>query len=327
MLRPIELGGVTVSRATLHNREEVARLDVREGDTVRVQRAGDVIPQVIERVGDDRDRGEPFAMPAVCPSCGTPLIERGPYTVCPHSFECPAQRAGRIQHFASRDALDIEGLGEETARLLVDQGLVKHPPDLFDLTKEQLIPLEGFAHKSARNLIDAITVAARVELPRLLYGLGIPEVGVKVARDLAQRFGTLKALREADEERLQEVPGVGPRMAEQIAAFFREPRNREILDALLARVEPVGPPAGEGGELAGLTFVFTGALERFSRREAQRLVESHGAKTASAVSGNTDYVVAGEDAGAKLDEAHERGVKVLDEAGFVDLLRRSGVQV
>jgi DNA ligase (NAD+) len=326
MLRPIELGGVTVSRATLHNREEVARLDVREGDTVRVQRAGDVIPQVIERVEGEGKRGEPFRMPRRCPSCGTELVERGPFTVCPNSFDCPSQRAGRIQHFASRDALDIEGLGEETARLLVEEGLVASLPDLFDLGKEQLVALEGFADKSAQNLLDALHRASDVELARFLYGLGIPEVGVKVARDLAQHFGSLEAVRAADEEALQQVCGVGPRMAEQIAGFFREPRNREVIDALLdGRLAIAEPEVEAGGNLEGLTFVFTGSLERFTRREAQQLVERHGAHAASSVSGNTDYLVAGEDAGSKLDEARKRGVTVLDEEGFAALLRERGI--
>ena len=212
IMLPVEIGGVTVARATLHNREEVARKDVREGDRVRVQRAGDVIPQVIERIEEpDRERAPEWRMPAACPSCGTALIERGPFTVCPNSFECPAQLAGRIVHFASRDALDIEGLGDETAKLFVAEGLVRQLPDLFDLRAEQLLQLEGFAQKSATKLVDALKkAAAAAELPRFLYGLGIPEVGVAVARDLARHFGTFAGLRAADEAALQEVPGVGP---------------------------------------------------------------------------------------------------------------------
>ncbi|MCL7983614.1 MAG: NAD-dependent DNA ligase LigA, partial [marine benthic group bacterium] len=201
IMRPVEIGGVTVSRATLHNREEVARKDVREGDLVRVQRAGDVIPQVVERVPeDDHRRGEEFRMPEACPSCGTELEERGPFTVCPNSFACPAQLVGRIQHFGSRNALDIEGLGEETAKLLVETELVKRVPDLFELTAAQLMELEGFAELSANNLVDAIDAARSTELARFLHGLGIPEVGVAVARDLARAFGSMEALRAADEE-------------------------------------------------------------------------------------------------------------------------------
>ena len=331
MLRPVELGGVTVSRATLHNREEVARKDVREGDTVRVQRAGDVIPQVIEVIeeppGEDRrERGPKWRMPRDCPSCGTRLIERGPFTVCPNSFECPAQLVGRIVHFASREALDVEGLGEKTAKLLVDEGLVKRLPDLFDLRPDQLTPLEGFAEKSAGDLVASLEKASKVELARFLYGLGIPEVGLATARDLAAHFGTFEAIRTASEEALQEVKGVGPRMAEQIAAFFAEPHNAEVIDALLdGRVKLIeGKPRPAGGPLEGKTFVFTGGLERFTRPEAKEKVEALGARVTGSVSKNTDYVVAGEDPGSKLDKARELGVTVLDEEGFAELLREVG---
>jgi DNA ligase (NAD+) len=335
MMRPVEIGGVTVSRATLHNREEVARKDIREGDRVRVQRAGDVIPQVVERIDEpDRERGPVWKPPADCPSCGTPLIERGPFTVCPNGFDCPAQLAGRLIHFASRDALDVEGLGEESAKLFLNEGLVRHLPDLFDLTAEQLVPLEGFAEKSAGNLIAAIREAAKVDLHRFLYGLGIPEVGTATARDLARHFGTFQAIRTASDEALQEVKGVGPRMAEQIAAFFAEPRNKKILDALLAGrvtlIEP-GPPektdesaAAAPGPLAGKTFVFTGGLAGMSRRAAKERVEALGARVTGSVSKSTDYVVAGEDPGSKLDEAKKHGVTVLDEAGLMELLDESG---
>nr|MDP2496952.1 NAD-dependent DNA ligase LigA [Candidatus Palauibacterales bacterium] len=192
-LRPVDVGGVTVSRANLHNREQVAEMDVREGDRVRVHRAGDVIPQVVERMSgdeeDEEDRAEPFRMPDACPSCGAELVERGPYTFCPNAFECPAQLAGRLEHFGSRDALDIEGLGEETARLFVSEGVVETLPGLFDLTVDQVEALEGFAETSARNLVEAIEASSTVELRRFLYGLGIPEVGSTVARDLARHFG------------------------------------------------------------------------------------------------------------------------------------------
>jgi DNA ligase (NAD+) len=329
MLRPVELGGVTVARASLHNREEVARKDVREGDRVRVQRAGDVIPQVVERIDESgRERGEPFRMPRDCPSCGTPLVERGPYTICPNSFECPAQLAGRIQHFASRSALDIEGLGEETAKQLVAEGLVRQLPDIFELTIEQLVGLEGFAEKSARNLVDGIERAATVELHRFLYGLGIPEVGVAVARDLTRHFGSMERLRDASQEALEEVRGVGSKMAEQIAGFLADMRNREILDRLLDTVTIVVPEAPrQGAALAGLSFVFTGSLTRFSRREAKQLVESLGARAASSVSGETDFVVCGEHPGSKYDRARALGVAVLTEAEFVALLGERGVEV
>lgn len=341
LLLPVEIGGVTVSRATLHNREEVARKDVREGDWVRVQRAGDVIPQVVERLEEDRhgqpyERGEPWAIPAECPSCGTAVIERGPFTVCPNSFECPAQLAGRLVHFGSRDALDVEGLGGETAKLLVSEGLVKTLPDLFDLTAEQIEPLPGFAATSARNLVAGIEKASPVELERFLYGLGIPEVGTAVARSLARWFGTLAGLRGADEETLQEVDGVGPRMAEQIVGFFAEPHNAAVLDALLdGRVElresdPAPRPQETEDDsalpLSGKTFVFTGTLSRLTRRDAESLVQGLGAKATSSVSKKTGWVVAGEEAGSKLDKAEKLGVTVLDEDGFLALLAEHGVE-
>jgi DNA ligase (NAD+) len=328
MMRPVEIGGVTVSRATLHNREEVMRKDIREGDRVRVQRAGDVIPQVVERIAEPgRKRAPRFEMPDECPSCGTPLIERGPFTVCPNGFECPAQLAGRLLHLGSRNALDIEGLGDETARLLVDKGLVRQLPDLFDLKAEQLEELDGFAAKSAANLVDGIRRASHAELARFLAGLGIPEVGVAVARQLARHFRSIDALREADEEVLQEVDGVGPRMAEQIVGFFVEPHNVLVLDRLLdGRVELLEPAEEEiSTDLEGLRFVLTGGLERLSRGEAKELLESLGARVTSAVSSKTDYVVAGTDPGTKLEKAERLGLQILDETAFLDLLRASGV--
>jgi len=394
LMLPVEIGGVTVARATLHNREEVARKGVREGDRVRVQRAGDVIPQVVERIDEpDRERGPEWRMPDVCPSCGTPLVERGPFTVCPNAFQCPAQLAGRIVHFASRGALDVEGLGDETAKLLVAQGLVRQLPDLFDLREEQLLGLPGFAEKSSQKLVAALARAAHVELARFLYGLGVPEVGWSVARDLARHFGGFAALRGAGEAELQQVRGVGPRMSEQIVAFFREARNAALLDALLERVRLVeAPPRPEvravsgvlileaGGEgsaggtvgehgagagvpgdgsagaagpaeaglglaaaggsgsgsassssssqpFAGKKFVFTGGLSRLPRRKAQELVEALGAKATSSVSKGTDYVVVGEDAGSKAEEAAKLGVRTLDEEAFIALLEEAGVEV
>ena len=335
IMLPVEIGGVTVSRATLHNREEVLRKDVREGDRVRVQRAGDVIPQVIERIEEpDRERGPEWRMPETCPSCGTGLVERGPFTVCPNSFECPAQLAGRIVHFASRNALDVEGLGDETAKLFVAEGLVRQLPDLFDLQAEQLVRLEGFAEKSAANLVAALRKASHTELPRFLYGLGIPEVGVAVARDLARHFGTFQRLREVDDAALQEVPGIGPRMAEAITSFFREPANAAVLDELRAKVElaeaaprPSDAGAGTVQPFAGKKLVFTGGMSRFSRSEAQKIVESLGGRVTGSVSKSTDWVIVGEDAGSKADDARRLGVPTLDENGFIELLWEQGVDL
>jgi DNA ligase (NAD+) len=330
MLRPVNLGGVTVSRASLHNREEVARKDVREGDRVRVQRAGDVIPQVIERVDEPgRKRTRAYQMPNHCPSCGTLLLERGPYTICPNGLECPAQLVGRIVHFASRDALDIEGLGDETARLFVERGLVRQLPDLFHLAPGQIVELEGFAEKSAANLVDAIRRSALVELHRFVYGLGIPEVGAAVARELARHFRSFDEIRQATGDELEAVPGVGPKMAERIEAFFRDEHNQRILDGLLddevTLVQPKGTAAS--GVLEGIKMVFTGGLGRITRREAQELVESLGGRATSSVSKEIDYVVVGTDPGSKFEKAQKLGVKTLTEDEFLELLRSKGVEV
>jgi len=327
LLRPVSIGGVTVSRANLHNIEDLQRKDIREGDTVRVERAGDVIPQVVERVESGAERGAPFAMPTSCPSCGTALTMRGPYTVCPNSFDCPAQRVGRLTHFASRGGLDIEGLGERTARQLVEEGMVVHLADLFDLEAEDFEALEGYAEISARKLAQAVNDAREPDLARFLYTLGVPEVGGAVARDLARHFGTIERIRDADVEALVEVGGIGEVMARQIRDFFTEPRNARVLDALLdGRVRPgrsEGTP--RQGRLDGLTFVFTGSLERFSRSEAQELVERHGARASGSVSGHTSYLVAGEGGGSKLAKAQRQGVPVLSEEAFVALLAERGV--
>jgi len=292
------------------------------------------VADLVERIEEpDHPRGPEWRMPAACPSCGTALVERGPFTVCPNGFGCAAQLAGRIVHFASRQALDIEGLGGESAQLFVARSLVTQLPDLFDLRAEHLVELEGFAEKSAQKLVAALAKASHTELPRFLYGLGIPEVGIAVARDLARHFGTFAALRAASGEALQEVPGVGPRMAEQITAFFAEPRNAAILDRLLAKVQLLeGPPAPAAPApsttpqpLAGRKFVFTGALASLSRPQAQQLVESLGGRATSSVSKATSYVVVGDDPGSKADDARRLGVAVLDEPAFLQLLAEHGI--
>ncbi len=329
LLLPVQVGGVTISRASLHNREEVKRKDVREGDLVRIQRAGDVIPQVVERVEEEgRRRGEAFVMPAVCPACGTEVEERGPFTACPNRFGCPAQLMGRIGHFGSRNALDIAGLGEETARLLIERGLVREMADLFNLRPEALVELPGFAAKSATNLVDGIQRCLTPDLSRFLYALGIPEVGVTVARDLAMHFRDVGALRSATAEELQAVPGVGPVMSETIVAFFAQEQNRHAIDAILARgVEPVAPKGPSATLLGGKKFVFTGGLVGLSRAHAKQLVEDAGARVVGSVSKETDYVVVGDDPGSKYEKAVELGVTTLDEAAFVALLRDVGLEV
>jgi DNA ligase (NAD+) len=328
LMRPVEVGGVTVSRASLHNREEVARKDIRDGDTVRIQRAGDVIPQVVERIEvEGEERGEPFAMPAECPSCGTEVYEEGPRTICPNTFGCPAQLTGRLVHFGARNALDIEGLGEETAVLLVDRDLVTELAELFDLEADQLMDLPGFAEKSATALVAAIDARRSTELARFLHGLGIPEVGRTVARDLARHFRTFDAIRTADDEALTAVHGIGPRMSEAIRGFFANERVAAQLDAVVVHMRELVPPpeqpAAADSPLAGAKFVFTGGLPTLARSEAKKLAESVGAKVTGSVSKATDYVVVGEDPGSKYDKAVELGLEILDEAAFVELVEQA----
>lgn len=328
MLRPVNIGGVTVSRANLHNIDDIGRKDIREGDTVRVERAGDVIPQVVEVVETGAERGEPFAMPTHCPSCGTELGRRGPYTVCPNSFDCPAQLVARLTHYGSRGGLDIEGLGERTVVQLVERELVTRFHQLYDLTPELIQPLEGFAERSAQKLWEAIEASRTPPLARFLYGLGIPEVGGSVARLLANSYGSIGRLRVATVEDLQNIDGIGAVMAEQIHGFFNEPHNMEVLDELLARVTPQEVEVDDSeaaAALAGLAFVFTGSLERMTRQDAEALVRSLGAKASGSVSKKTSYLVAGDNAGSKLTRAEELGVTVLSEDEFVDLLAERGV--
>ncbi len=318
-LRPVVVGGVTVARASLHNREELKRKDLREHDTVRIQRAGDVIPQVVEVVEPGEDRSPPFEMPSVCPVCGTEVHEDGPRLVCPNRFGCAAQLKGRLVHFGSRRALDIEGLGEETANLLVERGLVHRLAELYDLEPEQLTELDGFAEKSATALVEAIRSTRKPDLRRFLIALGIPEVGVTVARTLAERFGSFAAIRDATPEALTEVDGIGPRMSEAITGFFADERNTEAIDALLSRgVEPqtVDVPDEELPDLG--TVVFTGTIP-VARVVAETAWRRVGGKTSGSVSKKTAFVVAGENAGSKLEKAERLGVEVL---GFEDFRAR-----
>lgn len=324
-LRPVTVGGVTIARASLHNREELRRKDIREGDTVRIQRAGDVIPQVVEVVERGADRSPPFEMPSVCPACGTPTFEEGPRTICPNRFGCPAQLKGRLVHFGARAALDIEGLGEETANMFVDRGLVHGLADLFTLTVEQLLPLEGFAERSATNLVEAIAARREPELARFLTALGVPEVGVAVARDLARHFGRFEAIRRATRQELEAVHGVGPRMSEAITAFFADPRNDAAIDELLRHVRPEESepaPVVQAGEDQGAA-VFTGTLP-VARPVAEAAWVAVGGRVVGSVSRKTDFVVAGENAGSKLEKAEKLGVRVLSFDEFVTRVEALG---
>jgi DNA ligase (NAD+) len=324
LLEPVDVGGVTVSRATLHNPDEIAELGVNVGDAVRVQRAGDVIPYV-EEVVEKHAEGT-YAFPETCPVCGARVERDGPLAFCPDGLGCPAQVKGAIEHYAARSGLDIEGLGEERVEQLVESGLVERLPDLYDLTAEELAELEGWGEKSAENLLAELAASKSPALADFLAALGIPEVGPATARNLAREFGSLDAVLDADPEELEAVDDVGETVARAIHDFLTTPENREVIDDLLAHgVDPEVEVETGSDALEGMTVVFTGSLS-VSRSEAQELVETHGANATSSVSGNTDYLVAGEDAGrSKRDDAEANDVPVLDEAGFRNLLAERGI--
>ncbi|MEQ8523584.1 NAD-dependent DNA ligase LigA [Gracilimonas sp.] len=323
-LEPVELAGTTVKRASLHNEDEIQRKDIRIGDTVVVEKAGEIIPQVISVINPDRkDRNNPFKFPKTCPACDSELIKYEDEVAwrCVNPT-CPPQVRIRIEHFASRDAMDIEGLGESVVDQLVSEGLIKTYADLYDLSKDQIIELERMADKSAQNLIDAIEKSKEQPFERVIYALGIRFVGKTVAKDLAKAFKTMEKLQSVDEEELTAVDSIGPRIAESVVEFFSNEKN-------LAIVQHLGEKGlqfeQEEEELAshifeGKKFVLTGSLPTYTRKEASDLIEKHGGKTASSVSGNTDFVLAGESAGSKLDKARELGITVLDEAKFRELI-------
>ena len=325
LLKPVEVGGVTISRATLHNADEVARKDVRVGDTVKVERAGDVIPAIAERVpvaGEERQ--DPFVMPDHCPVCGSAVAREGAYFYCTGQTVCVAQLKGAIEHFASKSALNIDGLGRKTVAQLVEAGMVRDLADLYGLTKEQLLRLEGFADRSATLLMESIERSKAVSLERLLMGLGIRQVGQHIARVLAKQFGTLSRLMAATQEEFVLVHEIGPEISASLTSFFSEARNRDVIDRLVDRGLTVAPPAAEanpgGQSLAGKTFVFTGGLAGYSRDQAKQLVERQGGQVSSSVSKNTSYVVAGTDPGSKLDQAQKLGVQILTEGEFTALV-------
>jgi DNA ligase (NAD+) len=322
-LEPVFVGGVTVSNVTLHNIDEIERKDVRVGDTVVVRRAGDVIPEVarvLKHVSEEKVK-----LPAVCPICGSEVIRAEGEAVarCTGGFTCRAQRQEALRHFASRRAMDIEGLGDKIIEQLVEQDLVKSPADLYTLTVGQLADLERMGEKSAAKLVQAVDKSRHTTLPRFLFALGVRDVGEATALALAQHFGKLEKLLEADADEIQQVQDVGPVVAAQVAAFFASPEHRQVIARLrqegvewadVARPNVVGQP------FAGMTFVITGTLESMSREEAQQALVALGAKVSASVSKKTRYVVAGADPGSKLKKANELGVEVLDEQQLTELL-------
>ncbi|MFC7156572.1 NAD-dependent DNA ligase LigA [Halomarina halobia] len=327
LLDPVDVSGVTVSRASLHNPDQIAELGVAVGDRVRIQRAGDVIPyvdEVVENGGDGH-----FEFPERCPVCDSAVEFDGPLAFCTGGLACPAQLKRAIEHYVSRGGLDIEGLGEQRLDQLIETGLVESIPDLYDLRMADLARLDGWGERSARNLLDELEAKKEPRLDAFLAALGVREVGPTTATSLAREFGSLDAVMAADEDELQEVDDVGPTVAREVREFFGSERNREVIEALRERgVEPQAVDVETSDALDGLTFVFTGALDGYTRGEAQELVERHGANATSSVSGNTDYLVAGDNpGGSKLDDAEEEDVPVLDRDGFEELLAERGVEV
>jgi DNA ligase (NAD+) len=320
VLRPVQIGGVTVTRATLHNWKELMRKRFRVGDEVEVIRAGDVIPEVVARVDLSRRIGAPPRAPITCPACHARVVRRGPFRLCPNTIGCPAQRVRAIQHFASRGAFDIDGLGPSTVQLLVDRRLVRTVADLFTLSDDDLRVLPRFGAVAAGRLAGAINAARGVELARFLFALGIPGVGQATARRLAKKFGTLAAIRRAGVAQLAATPDVGPAAGHQIAEFFRRPSSQAVIDALLRHgVTCVCQRAQTDRALAGQSVVFTGTLDTMTRAEAEQRVVNHGGRPMRIVTRATSLVVAGSAPGSKLDRARALGVPVVSER---ELLRR-----
>jgi DNA ligase (NAD+) len=323
-LKPVNIGGVTVSRATLHNEDEIERLGVQGGDRVLVERAGDVIPKVV-RVVKHGDHRMPFRMPRHCPVCGGEIVraEGEAISRCINT-NCPARLKESVLHFAARGVMDIDGMGEALVSQLVDSGLVKNVADLYRLSLPDLVELERMGEKSAEKLLANIEASRKQSLPRILNGLGIPFVGERTAQFLADAFGDLDKIADADEEELQRAEEVGPKVSQSIRRFFHEKRNRDLIERLREERLPFKYQAKRkaGGPLAGMTFVLTGTLPDMSRDEAAELIENAGGKVAGSVSKKTSYVVAGADPGSKLDKANTLGVKVIDEAALRKLVER-----
>jgi len=326
-LEPVVVGGVTVKLATLHNEEDLARKDVRPGDEVIVMRAGDVIPQVVSpapHAAERKGRARRPRPPKRCPSCNTPTVKpaEGVWTICPNRLGCPGQQWQALKHFVSRGAMDIDGLGEERVSLLMREGLVSNAADIYDLDVDRLLALEGFQETSARNLVSAIDASRERPFARVLYGLGLERVGEVNARNLAARFRSIDALRAATTDEIAQTPGIGPILARTITEELSEAATVELIERLGAaglHMEQEGPPPGEG-PLADKTFVLTGTLPTLTREQATERIMDAGGKVTSSVSRKTDYLVAGETPGSKLEKAQRMGTDVLDEDALLELL-------
>lgn len=332
-LEPVFVGGVTVSNASLHNRDEIERLGVMLGDWVIVRRAGDVIPQIVSVIKDKRPKdARPIEFPESCPACDSPVarLPGEAVTRCDGGLVCPAQRKEAIKHFASRKAMDIEGLGDKLVEQLVDKGLVSAVADLYRLTQTDLEGLERMGAKSAENLLSALKTSKQTSLAKFIYALGIREVGEATARNLAQHYGSLEALASAEAEDLQAVDDVGPVVAGFVAEFFHQPHNLEAIDALRAAGitwEELDPREQADLPMAGQTYVLTGSLEQLTRDQAKERLQALGAKVAGSVSKNTDYVVAGPGAGSKLKRAQDLNLPILSETDLLELLKQQEAQV
>ena len=313
-LEPVKISGIEIKRASLHTEDTVREKDVRIGDTVVVQRAGDVIPEVVEAIHSGEEREEPFSMPQTCPQCETPVEREGSFHLCPN-VSCPAQIRGRISLFASRNAFDIEGLGKKKVEQLINEGILRNIADIFTLRREQLIGLEGFAEKSTATLLEEIEKSRNISFERFINSLSIKHVGTRTAQLLAREFKTPESLMKAASEDLLRVDGVGEELAQSVIKFFENPERRTVVEALLRgiTVEEEPEPSGENGKIAGKTFVLTGTLS-ISREEAKREIENLGGKVVNSVSGKTDFLVSGENPGtAKLQKAGELGTDVISE--------------
>jgi DNA ligase (NAD+) len=323
LLEPVDVGGVTVSRASLHNPDEIAEKDINIGDEVQIKRAGDVIPYVSEVV-EKHSEGH-YELPEECPVCGSPVERDGPIAYCTGGLACEAQLRQAVAYYGSDDGLDIDGLGEERVDQLIDAGLIESLPDLYELDEEDLLELEGWGEKSAENLLAEIEDTRQPLLGNFLAAIGIPRVGTETARELARQFESVRDVMNASTDELEAVPDIGPKVAAGIREFFDSDRNRSVVEELLEHVEPEREETSGGDELAGLTFVFTGSLSE-PRSDISALVESHGANATGSVSGNTDYLVVGENPGqSKPNDAEENDVPILDESEFWTLLEGKGI--
>ncbi len=322
LLKPVDVGGVTVSRATLHNAGEIARKDIRKGDTVRIERAGDVIPAVVERIPSAGEKRQPpFVMPSACPVCSSAVDAEGANHYCSGGVSCPAQLKRGLEHFVSRGALEIDGIGKKKIDAMVDLGIVTRFSDIFRLEKESLEKMEGFAEKSAEALLSAIEAAKEVPLDRFIFALGIRNIGERAARILAENFGSVDNLASAGIDDLTAIHEIGPEAAGAVHGFFREEKNLAVLGEMFdLGVAPLVPEkAGGPRPFEGKIFVLTGRFETMTRTEAARMINGLGGKTSSSVSGKTDFVVAGADPGSKYDKAVRLGRTILTEKEFLDL--------